>query len=420
MAFGVVPAALVGAQWAAWAWLGLVAALVGLDAWIAPSPRALTASRRSPAPVRLTETATAGLTLANTGRRTITGVVRDAWQPSAGADETRHRFRVRPGQEASLRTLLTPTRRGDRVADRVTVRTNGPLRLAGRQRSLEADASVRVLPPFVARKYLPSRMRRLREIEGQTAIRMGGAGSEFDSLREYVPGDDVRTIDWMATARHADVIVRTFRPERDRRLMLVLDTSRLSAVRVGDAPRLDASIEATLLLAALAVHAGDRVQMVAYDRVERARAATLVGSDVLATLGDAIAPIEPSLVEPDWSGVVRLARSRLSQRSLVVLLTTVETSAVDSGLLDAVATLSKDHVVAIASVEDPEETAMAALRGDAESVYAAASAARSALERDAIAERLRHVGGHVVTSTPEDLAPDLADQYLALKASGLL
>ena len=94
-----------------------------------------------------------------------------------------------------------------------------------------------------------------------------------DSLREYVIGDDVRTIDWRGTARRADVVVRTFRPERDRRVFIVLDTSRLSAGRVGDTPRLDASIEAVLLLSALASRAGDRVQVTAFDREEQARAA---------------------------------------------------------------------------------------------------------------------------------------------------
>ncbi|EUA24282.1 hypothetical protein I552_3330 [Mycobacterium xenopi 3993] len=106
-----------------------------------------------------------------------------------------------------------------------------------------------------------------------------GHGTEFDSLREYVVGDDVRSIDWRATARRADVVVRTWRPERDRRVVIVLDTGRTAAGRVGfdptardpsGWPRLDWSIDAALLLAALASRAGDHVDFLAHDRLARA------------------------------------------------------------------------------------------------------------------------------------------------------
>ena len=125
---------------------------------------------------------------------------------------------------------------------------------------------VTVLPPFASRVFLPERLARLRQLDGLVAARVRGQGTEFDSLREYVPGDDVRSIDWRATARGGAVAVRTWRPERDRRILVVLDTSRVSAGRVGDVPRLDAAIDATLLLTALAGRAGDRVELLAFDR----------------------------------------------------------------------------------------------------------------------------------------------------------
>ena len=128
-------------------------------------------------------------------------------------------------------TRLHPVRRGDLHCATLAVRAIGPLGLAGRQRSMAAAAGVRVLPPFLSRKHLPSRLARLRDIDGQIPVLVRGQGTEFDSLREYVPGDDVRSIDWRATARRADVVVRTWRPERDRRVVIVLDTGRTSAGR---------------------------------------------------------------------------------------------------------------------------------------------------------------------------------------------
>lgn len=418
-ALGTVPAALTQSRAVAWMWVLGVVALTMLDAALAPRPAGLGVRRETPASVRLTEPTTAHLVVANVGRRRLRGWVRDAWQPSAGATQTRHSFVLRTGESATFDTPLFPTRRGERHAGPVTVRTMGPLRLAGRQRSFAVPAQVRVLPEFASRKHLPSRLRRLREIDGRTAVRLKGAGAEFDSMREYVIGDDVRSIDWRTSARRGDVVVKTFRPERDRRVLIVLDTARLSAARVGDAPRLDASIEGALLLAALASRAGDRVQVTAFDRSERARAAAN-GPQIMPVLAQALATVESTLLEPDWPATVRLVHSRVSQRALVVLLTTVDAAAIDSGLIEAVAALQRRHQVLVGSVEDPELVAMLAARGDMVAAYGAGAAARSLVEREAVAMRLRQLGAEVVLAAPDDLAPAVCDRYLALKAAGRL
>ncbi|HEY8721841.1 DUF58 domain-containing protein, partial [Pengzhenrongella sp.] len=338
----------------------------------------------------------------------------------AGARANRHVIDLPAGESRRLVTVLSPTRRGDRLADRVTIRSFGPLGLAARQVSLEVPAVLRVLPEFASRRHLPSRLARLRELDGRSAVQVRGQGTEFDSLREYVIGDDVRSIDWRATARRSEVVVRTWRPERDRRVLLVLDTSRTSAARIGDEPRLDASIEAALLLSALASRAGDRVELVAYDRRLRARVAGASGPNLMPALANALAPLEPALVETNWPGVVALVRERLSQRALVVLLSTLEPAAVESGLLGVVGQLTDDHTVVLASVRDPEVAALLAGRSGAAEVFDAAAAERGELERAAVAARLRQRGVSIVDALPDDLAPRLADTYLQLKAAGRL
>ncbi len=419
-ALGAVPAALTRDRGVAWLWALGVLALAAIDALLAPSRTSVAVKRAVPRSVRLTEDTQSVVTLANLTTRRIRGGLRDAWQPSAGATDNRHRFSLRPLEIQRFTTRLRPVRRGDRQAAAVTVRLEGPFRLGGRQVSIDTSDTLRVLPEFRSRKHLPARLARLREIDGQTSVHLRGAGSEFDSLREYVMGDDVRTIDWRGTARRADVVVRTFRPERDRRVFILVDASRLSATRVGDAPRLDASIEATLLLATLASRAGDRVQVVAFDREERSRAMGSTTATLMPTLADALATVEPNLVEPDWSGVVRLVDDRLSQRAMVLLLTTIDPSSIDSGLLEAVAALSRSHQVVVASVDDPEVAELAAGRDDASAVFGAAAAERSRLEASAVSMRLRQLGAEVVRSVPDALAPDVSDMYLALKAAGRL
>ncbi|GCD21124.1 DUF58 domain-containing protein [Cellulomonas algicola] len=401
-------------------WALVCVALCVLDASLAASPRQVAVQRDLPPSVRLTEPATSTLTLTNVGNRRLRGLVRDAWPPSASAERDRHTVAVAAGDGARVRTVLHPTRRGDAVADRVTIRSAGPLGLAGRQASLTVPGRLRVLPEFASRRHLPSRLARLREMDGRAAVQVRGPGTEFDSLREYVIGDDVRAIDWRASARRADVVVRTWRPERDRRVLIVLDTGRTSAVRVEDAPRLDASIEAALLLGALATHAGDRVELLAFDRRVRARVAGTAGPRLMPALADALATTSSQLVETDWPGVVTQVRERLSQRALVVLLTALDASAVERGLLGVAQQLTSRHQVVLASVADPETDAIRTARTDARAVFDAAAAERADLERSAVAVRLRRRGVEVVDALPEDLAPRLADTYLALKAAGRL
>lgn len=183
-----------------WMVLGILALGVAVDLALAGSVRELRFIRSGASSVRLGETAEVTLTVANSGRR-VRGTVRDAWPPSANAHEDRHALELPSGERRRFVTRLTPTRRGDRPAHQVTVRSLGPLWLAARQGSHAVPWSVRVLPPFHSRKHLPSRLARLQQLDGRNAMLIRSQGTEFDSLREYVIGDDVRSIDWRATAR---------------------------------------------------------------------------------------------------------------------------------------------------------------------------------------------------------------------------
>ena len=178
-----------------------------------------------------------------------------------------------------------------------------------------------MLPPFTARRHLPSRLARLRELDGNTSVQVRGQGTEFDSLREYVRGDDVRSIDWRATARAGSTMLRTWRPERDRHIVIVIDTGRTAAARVGDGVRLDAAMEAALLLAALSARAGDHTHLLMFDRVVRARVTRVEGPALLPALVDAMAPVEAQLIDTDWDAAFAQVRAFTSRPSLVVLLT---------------------------------------------------------------------------------------------------
>ncbi|WPU08143.1 DUF58 domain-containing protein [Pseudarthrobacter oxydans] len=397
-----------------------LAALAAVDLLLAASLRPVHVLRSEPGNVTLHAGTDAVLKVQNDGGRRLRGVLRDAWQPSAGAQNPVQDIDVPAGEGRRVTVRLRPVRRGDLKVPHVTLRSFGPLLLAARQRTIDCPGSLQVLPPFHSRRHLPSKLRKLRELDGKAAVQIRGAGTEFDSLRDYVRGDDVRSIDWRATARRSAVVVRTWRPERDRRVVMVLDTSRTSAARIDDETRLDTGMEAALLLGVLAERGGDRVDFVAFDRRTRARAGSAGQGNLLGQLVQAMAPLEAELIEMDWPAVPAQVRAVSAHRSLVVLLTSLDGGAPEEGLLPVAAQLARQHVVVVAAVRDPQLGAMLKERDDATGVFRAAAAERALLQRAAISTELRQHGVEVVDAEPHQLPPKLADMYIRLKAAGTL
>ncbi|MDX6218175.1 MAG: hypothetical protein QOG99_3759 [Frankiales bacterium] len=394
--------------------------LLAVDVLLAAPVRRLQVTRSGITACRLGESAEVQLSVVNATRRRLRGELRDAWVPSAGAGPRTHRLRIPAGERRVFTTTLHPTRRGDRTPDRLTVRALGPLGLAGRQGRHEVPWRVRVQPPFTSRKFLPEKLDKLRQLDGQLLARTRGQGTEFDSLREYVDGDDVRSIDWRATARKADVVVRTWRPERDRRLLVVLDTGRTSAARIGDVPRLDLALDAALLLGALASRAGDRVDVLAIDREVRATVEGAGREVLLGRMVDAMAVLEPALVETDNRRLVSEVLRRSRRRSLVVLFTALDAAPLREGLLPVLSSLTSRHTVVLASVGDSRLDDLAAGRADVDAVYAAAAAEKAQADRRALTAELRRKGVEVIDAVPDIFASHVADAYLSLKAAGRL
>jgi uncharacterized protein (DUF58 family) len=405
---------------------GLLAFGVVLDLALAGSVRALEVSRSGDTARRLDEVSQVSVSVVNRGRRRVHGVLRDAWPPSAGAEPARRPVDVPAGERRRWTTTITPLRRTELRAGRVTVRSVGPLGLAARQGSHEVPWTVRVLPGFPSRRYLPEKLAKLRILDGRTAARVRGQGTEFDSLRDYVEGDDARSIDWRATARRSAVVVRTWRPERDRRIVLVLDTGRTSAARVGSAPRLDAALDAALLLGTLASRAGDKVDLIAVDDRPRvlSRGADSAG-DALSGLLNAMAGLQPRLVETDSRRLVAEVLHRIRQRALIVVFTTLDEAAITEGLLPVLPSLTRKHVVLIAAVADPQVLAMASPLAsdhgtDARAAYDMAAAERSLAQQRHVTALLRRLDVEVVDAGPAEFASKVSDAYLAMKAAGRL
>ncbi len=403
---------------AGWLLLCTIAAIA--DASVAADPRAIRIERETPARARLGAPVRGTITVAVTGRRRLRGLLRDGWEPTAGAEPSRQELDIPPGESRTLPVTFVPRRRGERRTAFVAVRSLGPVGLAGRQAVTSAPAALRVLPPFHASRHLPSRLARLRELDGSTSVQVRGQGTEFDSLREYVRGDDVRSIDWRATARARTTMLRTWRPERDRHVVIVIDTGRTSAARVGDGTRLDAAMESALLLAALADRAGDHVHLLMFDRVVRARVSGVRGTRLLPALVDAMADVEPQLIDTDWDAALAQASRLTSHASLVVLLTALDAASASRTLLSPLPAVTGRGRVLVGAVTDVLLDQIAAERDRSDDLWLAAAAERTLLDTRRLTDALARLGADAVLRGPDELPPQIADRYLALKAAGRL
>ena len=404
---------------AGWHWpvgvLAITVAACGADWLLAGNPRLLTVTRPD-VTMRLGTSASSVLVIRNEDTRIRRGIVRNGWPPSVAVTDPAVEFRLGPDADIRHVSTIEPSRRGTLAGGPVTVRTCGPLGLAGRQHETHAETTLRILPEFQSRRFLPSRLTRLRELTGRSLLLVSGEGTEFDSLREYVRGDDVRAIDWRSTARRGETLVRTWRPERDRRIISVIDCGRSAASRIGSAPRIDSSIDATLLLAALSQKAGDRLHVLAHDSAQRVRidpGDTMFG--VAARLGD----LTPSLTQTDWVAVAAAVRSISPSKALVVISTGLDSGVIPGGLLEAIPLMNR-HTLLIAVSSDPTLEQMTRVDGTVHSAYEAAAAHRTLLEEKALAEHLRRLGARVVIAPPDRLPAAVADAYLDLKEAGRL
>ena len=423
---GIIPVVVLSSTTgtAAWAvvggWLLLCLVLLAVDVLAAASARAVVVTRRVPPRARLNEPVPVSIALHNTGSRTLHARIRDAWQPTAGAGADRPRLVVPAGERRRIDVPLHPRRRGELVSDFVMIRSIGPLGVGGRQARHDVRGAVRVLPAFTSRKHLPSRLARLKELDGNTSIQVRGQGTEFDSLREYVRGDDVRSIDWRATARAGTTMLRTWRPERDRHVVILIDTGRTAAARVGDGTRLEASLEAALLLGALASRAGDHVHLELFDRVVRGRVTGVDGAGLLPAMTDAMAPVHAGLVDTDWPAAFASLRSLTTRPSLIVVLTAQNAAESARGFLGAFPDPGRATTVLVGSVTDTSIAEISRGHGSREEIYLAAAAERTLRDAENVADAVRRAGGEAIAADPEALPPRIADRYLELKAAGRL
>lgn len=417
-----------------WAVASLAFVLFVLDVLLGASPKSIEVERRLPPGVTVGETASVEWVVHNTTARPLRVTIADQLWPSFQPSRRRIHLSLGGHARSTVSARLTPSRRGRFPVEELAVRVESPLGFAARQKTRLVPDALRVFPLFRSKDETESRLRRAQLINvGLRSARGRGGGTEFEQLREYTPDDDFRRVDWAATARTGKPIVRTYRAERNQTIVILLDNGRLMAGTVGDVPRVEYAMDAVMALTSVAVHVGDRVGMIAFDRQVRATVPPGVARSQLSRITEAMYRLEPEFAESDYAGIFAYAAARFRRRVMFVVLTDLVEATVEESIAPALPVLGRQHLVVVASVFDPEVKAWAAGGvapnntdavgigpDDASNAFRQAAAIGALEQRRRTHARLRTVAAAVLDSDPSRLAPDLVDTYLQFKANGSL
>lgn len=396
--------------------------LILLDARLAADPRRLQVERDAPAAFSRGRPASVSYLWRNPSAHRARLLVREVRPPILGPAPAPHQLAV-PGRAQVRETFaFTPARRGAQTAGWLAVRSVGPLGLGQRQDRYDLPWDVTVFPTLPETRVRASVAGAVRRREaGLVAQRQLGEGRVFESLREWVPGDDTRIIDWKATARRHKLIARQYEAERRQHVLLLLDAGRLLTAEVAGRPRLEFAVDAAVDLALAAARHGDDVGVLVFADTVRHYVAPLRGRRGLQRVLEVLARVEPAMVEPDYPGAFRFLSVHNRRRALAVLFTDVIDRSASEALVANVATLRPRHLPVAVTLRDPELDAAAAARPrDRHAAYRKAAAAELLRARGDALALMRRSGVVVLDVPPARAGAAVVDRYLELKRRGRL
>jgi len=417
---GGIPVALLpvvfGAQlWTLWiAYLGLCVAASGLDLLLGLPRRRLAVETEAPDTLYIGDRAALAVSLQAPRRAGVVEVLADL------DDDLKRQPALHVGVAAGTTRFEIPLvarRRGTVSVKDLWLRWSGPLRLVARQKQHRLGFSLAVVPNIKAVRVAALRFFAAREfMTGLKVERYVGDGSEFESLREYVPGLDPRAMNWKASARHRKLICEEFRAERNHSVVLALDSGHLMSDPLDGIPKLDHAINAGLLLTYVCLRTGDRVGWFTFDEQVRSFAEPEGGMRAFLRLQRQSAEIEYSTGETNFTlGLMELS-TRLRRRSLVIVLSDFVDTVSAELMLENLARLSRRHMILFVTLRDPRLDEVVSARPDSlDAVYRSNVAADFVREREVVIRKLQRLGVNCLDVAPRDVTTDLLNRYLEIK-----
>jgi uncharacterized protein (DUF58 family) len=402
------------------AFLALLSLLVW-DAWQLAARAAIRAERALPPRAFVDNEAWVEVRLAHDGAAPVRAAFADELPRDVAAVEPRYEdVLVPPGAGAKVRYAIRPTARGDRPLGPLWVWATSPLGFFRRRAAFAEGATLRVYPD-TARLLRAGALdpKRVLAVLGQKPARRRGDGMEFESLRDYVPGDDPRRVDWAASGRRSRAVVRVYQHERNHAVLIAVDASRLmaarSASRAGARSKLDCAVESTLALTLAALGTGDRVGLAVFDRTVRTWLPPRARRTELGEFVEALRPVRPRPVEADYGALVGALAARQRQRALIVLLTDF-VEAESARLAAPLAIVAKRHRLLLVAIRDPLYAELEGASGPPATALQRRIVLDDLLhERETALATLRRQGVETLDLFPEQITGPLLNRYLALR-----
>jgi uncharacterized protein (DUF58 family) len=403
-------------------WDAVVIALALLDLRRLPPPSELALTRTWSDPLAIGSRTTVGIDVHNRSSIPIDVRLADYAADTLRTDLPEMALVVAPGARAGSSYIVTPSARGDAAMGGVALQWKGAWGLAERWGQAPLEQTVRVYPDLQEGRRQTLYLIRSRQValEKRRAKRPG-LGREFESLRDYRPGDERRDVCWSASARRAKLVTKLYQPERSQTVWILVDAGRLLRSRVDSRTLLDAGVTGALSLAQVALASGDRVGLLAYGRRLQHRVAPARGAAHLRGLVEALAVVRADGVEADHAAAAATVMSAQKRRSLVVWLTEVAETAGVPDVIEHAQHMARTHVVLFTVMRQPEILTLAsAAPASPADMFRVMAAQETLNRREALLSGLRQRGALVLEIAPGELSSGLVDRYLEVKERGVL
>ncbi len=403
-------------------WVAGLALLVALDAMAGGSRAGLELQAPEPPRAAVGRPGLAALAIRFASKGPSPRVVEAALSGAArlGLEDRPRRVRVRD-RAADLGFPFTPDRRGDAGLDELWVRWSGPMGLAWKQKRFHLGVSTPVTTDLQWVRDQAVRLFARDALFGAKTQLDIGEGAEFQALREYQAGMDRRAIDWKQSARHAALLAKEFRTERNHNVIMALDCGRAACEPVGGMPRVDRFIHAGLLLSYACLRSGDRAGLFAFDSHPRLSTGAVGGLNAFRILQQLAGRIDYSTHETNYTLALATLSGELQRRSLVVVFTDFTDPTAAELMLESLGRLLKRHLVLFVVLRDEELESLTGSEPERpEDVSRAVVAGTLLRERDTVIARLRRMGAHIVDAPAAQVGPEVVDAYLDLKRRNLL
>jgi uncharacterized protein (DUF58 family) len=427
LAVGFVPLSLSWSRpmlrWGTLAYDLVLIAVAAFDSWNSKLPEKVRIERHFGGRFAVGAETEVRIEIANHTARNIRLVVKDEYPPQMKLNGAREaRLNIEAQTSAALVYGLTPPKRGRFEFGLMAVRYLSRWRLAWRQDRIGQPVAVKVYP----------NMRRAREAElkalgarsfvaARRKSQWRGEGRDFESLRDYVRGDEMRHISWTATARRGKLVTRQYQMERDQTILIALDAGRLMTARIENETKLDSAVHAALALMSAAARAGDNAGLLVFGRRIKAYLPPKRGAEHLDAALEALHAIEPEMIEPSYSRAFEFISANSRRRSLVVVLTDLVDEEGSRELLSSLKLLRPRHLPLVVTIADRDLKAVVRESPENEREMFTQSVAEEIMHlREAALRLVESQGGLALDVTAAVLAPKLLETYLRVKERGML